>query len=102
MLGMTKVVFCILLSGRTEIGRTMGSGRRGYGSSSGRKKSLNFWLGETPMFETYFMRPENRYMHETTSSFILQELGRLNAWAKWAWALGLNLGRGLILFSTLP
>ncbi|GFY27632.1 hypothetical protein TNCV_910831 [Trichonephila clavipes] len=39
MLGMTKVVVCSLLSGMTAIGRTMGSGRRVYGSSSGRKSS---------------------------------------------------------------
>ncbi|GFW83243.1 hypothetical protein TNCV_2508831 [Trichonephila clavipes] len=37
MLGMAKVVFSILLSGMTAIGRAMESGRRGYGSSSGWK-----------------------------------------------------------------
>ncbi|GFU95088.1 hypothetical protein TNCV_4138721 [Trichonephila clavipes] len=39
---MTKVEFCILLSGLTAIGRTMESGRRGFGSSSGRKKLFYF------------------------------------------------------------
>ncbi|GFW06121.1 hypothetical protein TNCV_4479131 [Trichonephila clavipes] len=43
MLGMAKVVVFILLSGMTAIGRTMGSGRRGYGASSGRKSSV-FWV----------------------------------------------------------
>ncbi|GFV68941.1 hypothetical protein TNCV_4256621 [Trichonephila clavipes] len=37
MLGMAKVVFSILLSGMTAIGRAMESERRGYGSSSGWK-----------------------------------------------------------------
>ncbi|GFU34809.1 hypothetical protein TNCV_2320031 [Trichonephila clavipes] len=37
MLGMAKVVFSILLSGMTVIGRAMESGTRGYGSSSGWK-----------------------------------------------------------------
>ncbi|GFV28097.1 hypothetical protein TNCV_677851 [Trichonephila clavipes] len=37
MLGIAKVVVSILLSGMMAIGRTMGSGRRGYGASSGRK-----------------------------------------------------------------
>ncbi|GFW73035.1 hypothetical protein TNCV_831541 [Trichonephila clavipes] len=40
MLGMAKVVVSILLSGMTAIGRTIGSGRRGYGSSSGRRSCL--------------------------------------------------------------
>ncbi|GFW26767.1 hypothetical protein TNCV_2851571 [Trichonephila clavipes] len=35
MLGMAKVVVFILLSSMTVIGRTMGSGRRGYGASYG-------------------------------------------------------------------
>ncbi|GFX01281.1 hypothetical protein TNCV_3729501 [Trichonephila clavipes] len=38
MLGMAKVVFSILLSGMTVIGRTMEFGRRGYDASSGRRK----------------------------------------------------------------
>ncbi|GFX41872.1 hypothetical protein TNCV_389851 [Trichonephila clavipes] len=37
MLGMAKVVFSILLSGMTAIGRTMESGRRGYGASRGKQ-----------------------------------------------------------------
>ncbi|GFT33293.1 hypothetical protein TNCV_4767721 [Trichonephila clavipes] len=37
MLGMTKVVFSILLSCMMAIGQTMESGRRGYGASSGWK-----------------------------------------------------------------
>ncbi|GFV41066.1 hypothetical protein TNCV_2666571 [Trichonephila clavipes] len=37
MLGMKKEVFSILLSGMMAIGRTMESGRRGYGASSGWK-----------------------------------------------------------------
>ncbi|GFX88989.1 hypothetical protein TNCV_2852891 [Trichonephila clavipes] len=37
ILGMAKVVVSNLLSGMTAIGRTMESGRRGYGASSGRK-----------------------------------------------------------------
>ncbi|GFV52349.1 hypothetical protein TNCV_855191, partial [Trichonephila clavipes] len=37
MLGMTKVVFSILLSGMMAIGRTLESRRRGYGASSGWK-----------------------------------------------------------------
>ncbi|GFU75856.1 hypothetical protein TNCV_1653141 [Trichonephila clavipes] len=37
MLSMARVVFSILLSGMTAIGRTRESGRRGYGASSGRK-----------------------------------------------------------------
>ncbi|GFY31502.1 hypothetical protein TNCV_4693461 [Trichonephila clavipes] len=37
MLGMAKVVFSILLSGMMAIGRTMESGRNGYGASSGWK-----------------------------------------------------------------
>ncbi|GFX47543.1 hypothetical protein TNCV_3015621 [Trichonephila clavipes] len=45
MLGMAKVMFSILLSGMTAIGRTMRSGRRGYGASSGRKRLEFFWLG---------------------------------------------------------
>ncbi|GFW23852.1 hypothetical protein TNCV_945371 [Trichonephila clavipes] len=45
MLGLAKVVFSILLSGMTAIGRTMESGRRGYGASSGRKSLEFFWLG---------------------------------------------------------
>ncbi|GFW92508.1 hypothetical protein TNCV_518251 [Trichonephila clavipes] len=40
MLGMAKVVFSILLSGMTAIGRAMESGKRGYGSSSGWKASM--------------------------------------------------------------
>ncbi|GFX12153.1 transposable element Tc1 transposase [Trichonephila clavipes] len=47
MLGMAKVEFDILLSGMTAIGRTMGSGRRGYGFSSGRKVLGFFYLGES-------------------------------------------------------
>ncbi|GFU17405.1 retrovirus-related Pol polyprotein from transposon TNT 1-94 [Trichonephila clavipes] len=43
MLGMAKVVFSILLSGMTAIGRAMESGRRGYGSSSGWKYSNDNW-----------------------------------------------------------
>ncbi|GFW90353.1 general transcription factor II-I repeat domain-containing protein 2A [Trichonephila clavipes] len=42
MLGMTKVVFSILLSGMMAIGRTMESGRRGYGASSGWKGLKKF------------------------------------------------------------
>ncbi|GFT67208.1 uncharacterized protein TNCV_783581 [Trichonephila clavipes] len=47
---MAKVVVSILLSGMTAIGRTMGSGSRGYGSSSGRKSwSFLAWgLGSNP------------------------------------------------------
>ncbi|GFT67251.1 transposable element Tc3 transposase [Trichonephila clavipes] len=44
MLGMAKVLFSILLSGMTAICRTMGSGRRGYGASSGRKCFEFLWL----------------------------------------------------------
>ncbi|GFU31991.1 DDE Tnp4 domain-containing protein [Trichonephila clavipes] len=42
MLGMAKVVFSILLSDMTAIGRAMESGRRGYGSSSGWKDSESY------------------------------------------------------------
>ncbi|GFX84164.1 uncharacterized protein TNCV_927751 [Trichonephila clavipes] len=47
MLGMAKVVFSILLSGMTAIGRVMESGRRGYGSSSGWKVFEFFGLAES-------------------------------------------------------
>ncbi|GFW12019.1 hypothetical protein TNCV_4530851 [Trichonephila clavipes] len=47
MLGLTKVVFSILLSGMMVIGRVMESGRRGYGSSSGWKVLEFFDLAES-------------------------------------------------------
>ncbi|GFS61492.1 hypothetical protein TNCV_4312121 [Trichonephila clavipes] len=47
MLGLTKVLFSILLSGMMVIGRAMESGRRGYGSSSGWKVLEFFGLAES-------------------------------------------------------
>ncbi|GFW41264.1 hypothetical protein TNCV_1002571 [Trichonephila clavipes] len=70
MLGMAKVVFSILLSGMTAIGRAMESGRRGYGSSSGwkvfeffglAKRLLSDWMLGTVNIDSDWLPRELRF-----------------------------------------
>ncbi|GFV78340.1 putative DD41D transposase [Trichonephila clavipes] len=56
MLGLTKVVFSILLSGMMVIGRAMESGRRGYGSSSGWKRFVEWAQNEIAVVPDFHKR----------------------------------------------